>query len=223
MDAIDQYRDFVLSTVVSDTPLGFWRSLTEKSQFTYGEAYSAVAADPALLDEQREQKLFQERYFKMEYALVAAARENGVSASAKLIGTNRCYYAYAALKRVGMTQSYVQISGEMPSPAAFRKQLAEMAEFRRSSRLDLGDELIELITPKQVSGIILHSPAGHKFTEAEQKLGAMGFFIPYDDYSGWAVELALPEILAAYAPVETREDRVVPARKKITKTGTREE
>src|ERR1700690_705537 len=102
MEAIDQYRDFVLSTVVADLPQGFWRSLGEKSQFTYGEADSAVSADTALLNDQREQKLYQERYFKMEYALVAAAKDNGVSASAKLIGTNRCYYAYAARGRVSM-------------------------------------------------------------------------------------------------------------------------
>jgi len=222
MEAAEIYRDFVLSAVVADTPQGFWRTLGEKTQFIYGEAFSAVAADTALLDEQREQKLYQERYFKLEYGLVAAAKENGVAASAKLIGTNRCYYAYAARGRVGMTQSYVKNSGEMPSPAAFRKQLAEMAEFRRIYRLDLGDESTELVTPKQVSGIILHSPVGNRFTEAEQKLSAMDFCIAYDDYSGWAVRLALAEIVAAYTPIETREDRVIPARKKIQKTGTEE-
>src|ERR1700693_1746160 len=102
MEAADPYRDFVLSTLIADTPQGFWRALEEKTQFTYGEAYSTVTADAALLDEQREQKLYQERYFKMEYALVAAAKENGVPASVKLIGINRCYYAYAARGRVGM-------------------------------------------------------------------------------------------------------------------------
>jgi hypothetical protein len=121
---------------------------------------------------------------------------------------------------VGVTQSYVQVSGDMPTPAQFRKQLAEMAAFKRTSRLDLGDEPKELITPKQVCGIMLHSPVGKKFSEDDQKLGAIGFFVPYENYDGWAVEISLSEIISAYAPTEKREDRVQPIRKQGKKTGT---
>jgi hypothetical protein len=215
----DHYRQFVLEAVVNDTPEAFWRRVTERTQFVYGDSYTSVATDPALLPEQRMQKLFQERFFKMEYALIAVGNETGVPASAKLIGINECHYAYAAKGRIGVTQSYVQVSGEMPKPAAFRKQLAEMAEFKRILRLPLSDESVELVTPKAVMGILLHSPIGKRFSEAEQKLGALGLFIPYDDYSGWAAELAIPEILAAYAPAETREDRASPTRKTGIETG----
>ncbi len=107
----------------------------------------------------------------------------------------------------------------MPKPAAFRKQLAEMAEFKRILRLPLSDEPVELITPKAVMGILLHSPVGKRFIEAEQKLGALGLFIPYEDYSDWAAQLAMPEILAAYAPAEKREDRAAPIRKTGTEPG----
>jgi hypothetical protein len=125
--------------------------------------------------------------------------------------------------RIGVTQSYVPVSGEMPKPAAFRKQLAEMAEFERILRLPLSDEPIELVTPKAVMGVLLHSPVGRRFSEDDQKLGAIGLFVPYKDYSGWAVELALPEIFAAYTPVEKREDRAAPSRKAAPgKTGTEE-
>ncbi len=222
MEADDHYRSFVLSTLVDDLPEAFWRRLGERTRFTYGEAFSAVVGDVALLEEQREQKLYQERYFKMEFALIAAASDAAVPASAKLIGENGCYYAYAACGRVGLTQSYVQITGKMPTPAAFRKQLAEMAAFKRTSRLDLGDEPSELITPKQVSGIVLHSPIGRKFAEADQQLGAIGFYVAYEDYGAWAVELGLPEILAAYKPAEKREDRAAPICRVIPKTGTGE-
>jgi hypothetical protein len=221
----DHYRQFVLEAIVADTPEAFWRRVSERTQFIYGDSYTSVVTDAALLPKQRMQKLFQERYFKMEHALIAMASENGVPASAKLIGINQCYYAYAAKGRIGVTQSYVQVSGQMPKPAAFRRQLAEMAEFKRTLRLPLSDEPVELITPKAVMGILLHSPVGMRFNETEQKLGALGLFIPYDDYSGWAAQLAIPEILAAYAPAEEREDRAAPIRKtgtEIGKTGTAE-
>src|ERR1700683_4256176 len=87
-----QYRDFVLSTLVADIPESFWKRLGELAKFVYSESYRVVAGDPALIQEQRGQKLFQERYFKMEHALVAAACTSGVAASAKLIGTNLCHY-----------------------------------------------------------------------------------------------------------------------------------
>jgi hypothetical protein len=222
VEAEEHYREFALSVLVADTPKSFWQRLLERTTFTYGDAYSAVKADPALLAEQRDQKLYQERYFKLEHALITAANETGMPASAKLVGMNLCYYAYVARGRVGLTQSYVQATGEMPTPAAFRKQLAEMAEFKRVLRLPLSDESIELMTPKRVSGIVLHSPIGRKFNDEDQKLGGIGFFVPYDDYSGWAAQLAFHEFIAAYKPEEEREDRAAPTPKKIAKTGTEE-
>jgi len=222
MEIDEQYRNFVLSTVTSDLPEPFWRRLGERAKFIYGESYSSVASDPALLVEQKAQKLLQERYFKMEHALMAAARETAVPASAKLIGDNLCHYALVGRGRVEFTQSYVKISGDMPTPAAFRKQLAQMAEFKRAPQLALGDTPSELIEPKKVSGIVLHSPAGRNFNGSDQMLGAIGFFVAYEDFRGWAVRLTLGEILAAYVPVEKREDRVIPFRKKTPKTGTEE-
>lgn len=218
----DFYRQSVLDAIIADTPEAFWRRTGERAQFVYGDSYAAVEADPALLPEQRLQKLYQERYFKMEHALITVGSETGMPGSAKLVGINQCYYAFAAKGRIGITQSYVPLSGDMPKPAAFRKQLAEMAEFERALRLPLDDEPIELVTPKSVMGILLHSPVGRRFNKDDQNLGTLGFFVAYKDYSGWAVQLALAEILAAYVPVEKREDRAAPLRKTASKTGTEE-
>ncbi|MGI8569957.1 MAG: hypothetical protein ACR2KT_13290 [Methylocella sp.] len=113
MEAADLYREHVLAKIVADTPQALWRRLAELAQATYSEAYSAVVADPAVVEDQRPQKLYQDRYFKMEYALLTAAKEAGVLASSKLIGTNLCHYVYAGKAGIGMTQSYVQVSGEM--------------------------------------------------------------------------------------------------------------
>ena len=65
-------------------------------------------------------------------------------------------------------------------------------------------------------------PAGRKFSEVDQKLGAIGFFVPYDDFSGWAVQYWQCQIINLYAPVEKRVDRAAPTRKEIKKTGTEE-
>lgn len=225
MELKDHYREFVLDAIIEDMPQATWQRIMDRAKATYSSSYGIVASDPSLLDEQRAQKLFQERYFKMEHAVVAAARETGVSASAKLIGVNQCHYGYVARGRVGFTQSYVKFNGKMPSPARFREQLAEMAEFKRVSRLDLGDEPTELITPKAINGILLHTPVGPKFSKDQQMLGAIGFYVAYDNWTGWAVELTLSEILSAYKPTEKRADNaILPFKRPDTKkTGTNEE
>jgi hypothetical protein len=223
MELEDQYREHVLTRIIEVTPQKFWRGLADRAQFTYGEAFAQVEADASLVDDQRHQKLFQERFFRMEHALMTAASDAGVPGSSKLIGANQCWYVYAATGGVGMTQNYVPVSGEMPTPAAFRKNLAKVANLQRQSRLDLGDETVELVLPKETNGIVLHSPAGRAFSEAEQKLGAIGFFVPYADYSKWAVQLPLIEILSAYKPIEGRQDKAAPIPKKAgkdDKTGT---
>lgn len=222
MELKDQYRELVLKMVVEDMPQNLWQRLIDYSRKTYGEAFSIVSSDPSLLKDQRSQKLFQERYFKMEHAIAAAAKESGIPTSASLIGSNLCYYSYVGRGRVGFTQSYVQDFGEMPTPAGFRTQLQKMSIFRRESLLDLGDVSSELIAPKQVIGILLHSPAGKTFEESKQQLGDIGFYVPYEDGKAWAVELALSEILSNYKPVETREDRASLPRKGEKKPATRE-
>ena len=219
MEPQEHYREVALTAILEDMPKKWWEALEDRSRFAYGDSFSAVKSDKSLLDDQRQQKLYHERYFKMEYELISVSKENGVPASATLIGENLCHYAYAGRGRVSATQSYVPISGDMPKPAAFRKQLAHMADFQRVLRLPFDDEPFELVTPKSVFGILLHSPVGRRFTEDEQKLGALGYFIPYKDFSGWAASFAVAEIIAAY-PVETREDRAAPIRKKAGKTGT---
>lgn len=226
MELEDQYREHVLARIVEVMPQKYWQGLAEQTQFTYGEAFAQVEADPFLVDDQRQQKLFQERFYRMEHALMTAAQKAGVPASSKLIGINQCWYVYAATGGIGMTQNYVAVSGEMPTPAAFRKNLAKIANLERQSRLDLGDESMELVLPKEINGMVLHSPAGREFSEAEQKLGAIGFFVPFGDFNGWAVQLPLIEIISAYKSVEKREDKAAPIPKKkagkADKTGTDE-
>jgi len=69
---------------------------------------------------------------------------------------------------------------------------------------------------------LLHSPMGRRFVSEEQKLGDIGFYVPYEDCSGWAAHLSITEILQLYKPAEERSDRAVPTRKGDVKTGTGE-
>ncbi len=224
MEANEQRRSHVLKLVTTITPESFWAGYQHRARGIYKDAFNAVNADPRLNKSQRLSKLWQERHFAMEWLLIDEAKKNGVPASDTLIVENLCAYALAGQGGVKMTQKYVRSCGQMPSPAKFRKQLAAVNSFDRQGHFLFGDEPAELILPSQVSGIVLHSPIGGKFDEEQQSLGSIGFYVPYDDFKDWAVELTFAEIMAAYKVEEKREDRVKPALRvqKVTKTGSEE-
>jgi hypothetical protein len=224
MEASEQRRAHVLRLLTEELPESFWTGYQQRARGIYRDAYSNVEADPRLNKSQRLSKLWQERHFAMEWLLIKEAEANGVPASDTLIAENRCAYALAGRGGVKMTQKYVPSCGQMPSPAKFRKQLAAVNSFDREPFLLFGDQPVELVLPSQLSGIVLHSPAGVKFTVEDQSLGSIGFYVPYDDFRDWAVQLTFTEIVAAYKPAEKREDRVKPALRvhKIKKTGSEE-
>lgn len=224
MTAEDQYRQHVLSIITRTTPASFWAGYRDRARSLYLDAYGQVKADPRLNPSQRLSKLWQERHYAMEWLLIDEAGQQGVPASDRLISENNCSFALAGQGGLRMTQKYVRNAGSLPSPAKFLKQLAAVNSFyRQGGRLLLGDEPEELVMPMEISGIILHSPVGPRFTEDHQALGSIGFYVAYDDFRSWAVQLSFAEIMSAYgAGVQEREDRVRPTLRLVPKTGEAE-
>lgn len=215
----EQIQTHVLGRIVATTPAAFWRGYQNRARGLYLDAFNAVKADPRLNQSQRQSKLWQERHFAMEWLLMDEAKQNCIPASDKMIIENRCVYALAGHGSLVMTQKYVRQHGALPSPAKFRKQLAAVNAFYRAPTLFLGDEPEELYLPPDINGIVLHSPSGPRFVEEHQTLAAIGFYVPYADFSGWAVELTFAEIIAGYVSEAPREFRADPILRKLKDTG----
>jgi hypothetical protein len=222
LDPEQAYQQHVLSLLTRDTPVGFWRGYQDRARALYQDVFSSVSSDPRLNTSQRLSKLWQERHFAMEWLLIDEAKQNGVPASDKMIIENNCVFSLVGHAGVKMTQKYVREHGSLPSPAKFRKQLAAVNAFYRQGGLLLGDEPDDLYLPPEINGIVLHSPVGPRFIEEHQALGAIGFYVPYKDFRGWAVQLTFIEILGAYEALATREDRVRPTLRKMPKRGNDE-
>jgi hypothetical protein len=219
MSPREQIQAHVLGKIVATTPEAFWRGYQNRARSLYLDAFSEVKVDPRLNQSQRLSKLWQERHFAMEWLLIDEAAQNGIPASDRLIVENRCAYALAGHGSLKMTQKYVRQHGALPSPAKFRQQLAAVNAFYRAPSLLLGDDPEELYLPPDINGIVLHSPVGPRFIEEHQTLGAIGFYVPYADFSEWAVELTFAEIIAGYISKAQREDRASPRLRRIKKTG----
>jgi hypothetical protein len=220
----EKLREHTLEVLAASAPETFWRGLQDRTRTLYRGEYAEVASDPRLNDSQRLNKLWQDRHFRMEWLLADEANKCGLPASARLIEKNGCAFTLVSAGGVTMTQKYVASQGDMPSAAKFRADLAAINDFHRQRHLLLGDEPQELFLPKEINGILLHSPVGPRFSEEHQALGAMGFFVPDQACKEWAVELTLAEIIAAYAPAIDQADRVKPVLRKPDdkKTGSEE-
>jgi hypothetical protein len=165
-----------------------------------------VRADPNVVGEQRIDKLYQDRHFRMEHLLTMLAREHGLACSSTLLSENNRHYVYCAKGAIGLTQTYVPAIGAMPKPARYREQLAAMSDIPKFPRLDLGDEPSEVLLGKDFYGLLAHNPIGKRFSEHDQRLGMIQFCAPVKDCSEWAVQITIEEIVAGY-------ERVAPGKK----------
>ena len=78
MESDEWYRDITLEIITREMPQRLWRRIMERWRSAYMDVFSSVRADSMLLDEQRIQKLYQDRYFRLENDLIAAATDVGL-------------------------------------------------------------------------------------------------------------------------------------------------
>lgn len=222
MEQDEENKAHVLELVTGHLPVGLWRGLQDRTRSLYMDTFSEAQSDPQINNSQRLHYLFQRRHFRMENLLQSESVQNAVPATSELIERNNCYFTLVQKGLVRMTQSYVRSAGALPRPANFRKQLAKLNAFDKQGSFDLIEGEREFKKPPQITGIILHSPTGQAFREEHQALGAIGLYVPYSDFSGWAVGLTFAEIIASYEAAVEQKDNVVPMIRPIRKTGEAE-
>lgn len=195
MSGYERLKSIIVTTIVRDVPKQFWADLRGGARQAYADVFAQIAADPNILDEQRIDRLRQDRHYRMEHLLSSLCDRHGIVKSHTLLAENSQHYVYAVSGVIGMTQSYVPTIGELPKPARYWERLASANDV---PRLDLGDEPPEVLIGKSYYGLIAHNPVGKRFDANEQKLGMIQFCVPSKDGKAWAVELAMEELTAAY-------------------------
>lgn len=212
MDWLERLRAKILNTLVRDLPQGFWEDARARTRQTYLDVFHEIDANPNLVLEQRLDKLYQDRHFRMEKLLTILAADHGLACSPTLLVENNRSYVYATQGAIGITQTYVPAIGDMPKPAKFRERLAAMNGIAEMPRLDFGDEPKEALRIKDFYGLLAHNPVGKRFTEEDQRLGMIQFCVPVNDCSGWALQLTVQEIIATYDAKKDRksQDRRLP-------------
>lgn len=201
-----------MGTIVGSTPEGFWRDVMLRWPIAYADAYAEVAADKAVLSQQRSDDLVQRRHFKAEKLLADIAAAHGLGGSTTAIPENRRHRVYVFQKGLGLSQCYVTHVGAQAKDAKFRRQHAKAAKM---PRFELGDEAEGTFDLRSVYGIIAHNPVGRLFNSDDQTLGEVQLCIPDERCRSWEFEFGIAEILAGYAsPVRAVDPRRTPTWKR---------
>ena len=145
MDWYERLRSTIVSTIVRDTPKGFWEEIRDRGRQTYLDTFHHVRTDPYMVVNQRIDSLYQVRHFRMEHLLATVAQQHGLACTPTLPSENKRHYVYVTKGAIGLTQAYVPAIGAMPKPARFRERHAKLTDIPKSPRFDLGDEPAEAI------------------------------------------------------------------------------
>ncbi len=200
-DALDRLREQIVAAATTDIPKSFLEDLSSRAKLAYSDTYQEVAQSRTVLREQRLAKIRQTRPFRMDWELAQAAQSAGLAYSAKELAENDWSYAYVVAGNFGFTQSYVPTLGALPQSAKFRDDLAAAARIPRLA-IDAPEEVFQ---PRRFYGLFAHNPIGRTFTEDHQKLGSLQLCVPFENMSGWALEIGVLELIAGF-PTATKDD-----------------
>jgi hypothetical protein len=118
MDWDQRTRAIIVSTIARDTPRAFWLDVRVAARHAYADTFEQVRNDPTALNEQRLDKLYQDRHFRMEHLLATAAEQHGFACSRTILAENNRTYVYATKGAIGLTQAYVPSIGPCRSRRA---------------------------------------------------------------------------------------------------------
>lgn len=216
MDWYQRMRAIIVSTIVRDTQRAFWEDVRTGTRRTYSDVYEEIRNEPNVIHEQRMDKLYQVRHFRMEHLLATIAQKYDWAYTSTLLVENHRCYVYVTKGAIGLTQAYIPAIGAMPQPARYRERHAALNDIVRVPRLDLGDEPREVMLGKDFYAILAHNPVGKRFAETDQRLGMIQVCVPTKDMSEWAVELSIEEIIGEYKsePPSKKPDRRLPWRRR---------
>lgn len=221
MEIQKKFRAKAILAITNEIPKSFWLDARARLRQAYMDAYYEVAADANVLSQQKLDKLYQSRCFRMEHELAELAKTYKLSHSTTILIENSRHYVYVVTKSLGITQSYIPSINGKPKAAKFRDRLSAINAIEASPRFPgFDNEPSEVFVNNKFYGIVAHNPIGKRFTEEEQKLGMVQFCIPSDGCKNWLVQLSIEEILEQYSDLavpETKPERKPTWKKQIQK------
>lgn len=216
---MEDVRRQVLDAITGNIPRIFWAEAEQRADWVYKESYEDTINDSRVRPSQARFRIPDDRHWFMEQALCENTETHGGVAALGEVKINSWYYTLVHFGFVTLTQKYVHSAGDLAAPAKFRKHLAATNSFSRQGDLFSPSGPPSPSTQlSALNGILIHGPLSRDFRREEfRQLGFIRFAVPYSDYSGWAVNMSMAEIMASYLATEERRTDPAPVWKPIRK------
>lgn len=190
----------------------FIKSLSIAMGWEYADGYSALEEDEFLSEALKNEEFGRKRGGFAIRALAKTATKHGIPYNFRRLSCNGQDKILVKAGRVIIIQECILTTADHPQTAEYKQELADAHGLVRQLELELGDQ------PRRISdwsgcilAVLLHAPAGPKFTKADRTLGALMLAVPDSAYRNWVVRLDLHRVaMYGFAPPEPARDSDVP-------------
>jgi hypothetical protein len=211
----------------------FIKSLSIAIGWEYAEGFRELDEDEYLSEALKNEEFGRRRGGFAIRALAKAAKKHGVPYNFRRLDCNGQDKILVKAGRVIIIQECILSTTDHPQTAEYKRELADAHGLVRQLELELGDQ------PRRISdwsgcilAVLLHAPAGPKFTKSDRTLGALMLAAPDAAYRNWIVRLDLHRVaMYGFAPPELARDSreaiqkdnvIVTPKKRNIATGTEE-
>jgi hypothetical protein len=178
-----------------DLDADFLEATSRALAWEYDALYEALAADDTLVDEYRQEEFRRRRGDCAIRSLARCAKQHGVPCEFLRLECNGQRKLLVKAGRVIVFPECTLTLEDQPSTAHYKQELADIHGFVRQLELDLGDQPNRI---RDWSGcilaVLLHGPAGRRFTGADRALGSIMLAVPDAAYSHWILRLDLHSV-----------------------------
>jgi hypothetical protein len=127
--------------------------------------------------------------------LAKAANKHGVPFNLRRLDCNGQHKLLVGASRVVIIQEPMRSLADAPRATEYKRALADTHSLIRQLELDLGDQPRRIIDWSGcILGVLLHGPAGPRFTRDHKSLGGLMLGVPNAAYTEWMVRLDLHDV-----------------------------
>ncbi|WP_186395736.1 hypothetical protein [Stappia sp. TSB10GB4] len=220
-------------TLEHDIDPDFLASVGKNLAWEYPSLFERINKDPAIPEELKAEIYSKQRAYCAVKSLLFACKIHGVPYEFRTLSCNGQKKLLVKIGRIVVIQEPMLEVLEPPRTSNYKRQLVSATGFVQQIEMDFGDSYRRIIDwSGSLVAVLLHAPAGPKFTLEDRSLGAFMLGVPNESYTGWLMRLDLHRVAvfgfdamtdgvveprATEAPVVQKDNVVVKVRRREIK------
>lgn len=184
--------DEIRGILAHDLDPEFLRAVGIDLGWRYADSFDRLAVNARLPDSLQIAEFGRQRGLMAVNALVTAADRFGIPYNFRRLEANGQDKLLVKMGRLVLIQESILTIRERPHVSDYKAGLADAYGIIQQLELDLGDQPLRIRDwSNGILAVLLHAPAGPKFTARDRELGALMLGFPDSEYRNWLIRLDL--------------------------------